>query len=219
MHYTFRWCIRFYPLDIIYTTCVPNGLVRNYSDISQWTCNLNQSSVRRLHSVFDIFFFSIRVFFRKKRRLTGQQEKSGGHLYSTLPLPPTHEYSDIYFATLHVRWLSHIFNRTACIYQAATRWDLPPYRITIWLIDDVMLIFVCLLVDFIQGSCYSYLTLETGELEHLMRLTLKELIHPEISYCKINFCVYWFFGNFAVYWQICENLSTSNLFYFSYPYK
>ena len=24
---TFRWCIRFYRLDIIYTTCVPNGLV------------------------------------------------------------------------------------------------------------------------------------------------------------------------------------------------
>ena len=146
-------------------------------------------------------------------------EGRGDHLYSTLPFPPAHAHSDIYFSTLHVRRLSHISNRTACIYQADTRWDLTPYQITIWLIDDVMLIFVCLLVDFIQGSCYSYLTLETGELEHLMRLTLKELIHPEISYCKINFCVYWFFGNFAVYWQICENLSTSNLFYFSYPYK
>ena len=41
-----------------------------------------------------------------------------------------------FFATLHVRCLSHIFNRNACIYQTATRWDLPPYRITIWLIDD-----------------------------------------------------------------------------------
>ena len=39
------------------------------------------------------------------------------------------------FATLHVRWLSRIFNRNACVYQTATRWDLPPYRITIWLID------------------------------------------------------------------------------------
>ena len=43
------------------------------------------------------------------------------------------------------------FNRNACIYQTATRWDLPPYRITIWLIDDVILIFVCLLVDLILG--------------------------------------------------------------------
>ena len=54
------------------------------------------------------------------------------------------------FATLHVRWLSHTFNCTACIYQAATRWDLPPYRITIWLIDDVTLVlFVCLRDDLI----------------------------------------------------------------------
>ena len=53
------------------------------------------------------------------------------------------------FAALHVRWLSHIFNCNACIYQTATRWDLPPYRITIWLIDDVMFIFICLLVELI----------------------------------------------------------------------
>ena len=39
------------------------------------------------------------------------------------------------FATLHVRWLSRIFNHNACVYQTATRWDLPPYRITIWMID------------------------------------------------------------------------------------
>ena len=28
--------------------------------------------------------------------------------------------------TLHVRWLSHIFDRAACLYQTATRWYLPP---------------------------------------------------------------------------------------------
>ena len=31
------------------------------------------------------------------------------------------------FAALHVRWLSHIFNRTVIIYQTTTRWDLPGY--------------------------------------------------------------------------------------------
>ena len=50
------------------------------------------------------------------------------------------------FVTLHVRQLSHIFNHNTCIYQTVARWDLPPYRTTIWLIDDVMLIFACLLV-------------------------------------------------------------------------
>ena len=64
------------------------------------------------------------------------------------------------FATLYVRWQSHIFNRTACIYQAVTRWDLPPYRITIWYIDDVELVFVCLLDELILGFCYSHL--DTG---------------------------------------------------------
>ena len=39
------------------------------------------------------------------------------------------------FATLHVRWLSRIFNHNAWVYQTTTRWDLPPYRITIWFID------------------------------------------------------------------------------------
>ena len=34
------------------------------------------------------------------------------------------------FATLHVRWRSSVFNHNACIYQAATRWDLPSYFFT-----------------------------------------------------------------------------------------
>ena len=55
------------------------------------------------------------------------------------------------FATLHVRWPSHIINRNVCIYLASTRWDLPPYRINVWLIIDVIIIFVCLFVDLILG--------------------------------------------------------------------
>ena len=31
--------------------------------------------------------------------------------------------------------ITYSFNRNACVYQTATRLDLPPYRITIWLID------------------------------------------------------------------------------------
>ena len=66
------------------------------------------------------------------------------------------------FATLHVRWLSRIFNRNACVYQTATLWDLPPYRISIWLIDwwcdDAM--FICLLDELILGFCYSDFEIE-----------------------------------------------------------
>ena len=56
-------------------------------------------------------------------------------------------------ATLHVRWLSHIFNHTACIYQAATRWDLPPYRYTTLLMDDVTLSF-CLFTWWFDSSYF-----------------------------------------------------------------
>ena len=88
------------------------------------------------------FFFSVRVFLNGDWQLTGQQGRGGDHflLHSTTSTRlRTFRYL---FATLYVRWLSHIFNRTACIYQIATRWDLPPYRITIWLIDDVKLVFL-----------------------------------------------------------------------------
>ena len=115
-------------------------------------------------------FFSIRVFFHRHWRFTGQQGKGRVHLLfhsttSTLLWTLRH-----LFATLHVRWLSHIFNRNACIYQTATQWDLPPYRITIWLIDDAM--FVCLLDELILGFCYSDLTWETGGFEFTSTITL-----------------------------------------------
>ena len=97
------------------------------------------------------YIFSIRVFFHGHWRLTGQQGRGGDHLlfHST---PSIRSWTFWYlFSTLHVRWLSHIFNRTTCFYQTATQWDLLPYWITMLLIDDVMLIFVFLLDDSIPG--------------------------------------------------------------------
>ena len=44
-------------------------------------------------------------------------------------------YNFVCEMTLHVRWLSRIFNRHACVYQTANRWDLPPYQVTILLTD------------------------------------------------------------------------------------
>ena len=89
------------------------------------------------------FFFSIRFFFHGHWRLTGEQGKGGDHLLFHFTTSTHSRTFRHLFATLHVRWLSHIFNRTTCIYQTATRWDLPLYRITIWLIDDETLS-VCL---------------------------------------------------------------------------
>ena len=105
----------------------------------------------------NIIFFSVRVFFHGHWRLMRQQGKGEDHfLFHSTTSTRSRTFRHL-FATLHVRWLSHIFNRIACIYQTATRWDLPPCRITIWLIDDVKFVLVCLLDDLILGFCYSNL--------------------------------------------------------------
>ena len=83
--------------------------------------------------------------------LTGHQGKVGDHPMFQSTTSTRSQIFRHLFATLHVRRLSHIFNRIVCIYQAATWWESPSYRITIWLIDDVKLIFVCLLFVLILG--------------------------------------------------------------------
>ena len=93
---------------------------------------------------FILHFFSIKVFFHEDWRLAGQQAKGGDHLlFHSITSTRSRTFRHL-FAILHVRWLSHIFNRNACVYQTATRWDLPPYRITIWLIDVTLVFFVFL---------------------------------------------------------------------------
>ena len=80
-------------------------------------------------------FFFYQGFFHRHWRFRGQQGKEGDHLLFHSTNSTRSQTLRHLFATLHVRWLSRIFNRKACVYQTATRWDLPPYRITICLID------------------------------------------------------------------------------------
>ena len=80
-------------------------------------------------------FFFYQGFLYRHWQLTGQHWKGGEHL---LFHPTTSTRSRTLrqlFATLHVRWLSYIFNRDACVYQGATRSDIPHYQITIWVFD------------------------------------------------------------------------------------
>ena len=116
------------------------------------------------------FFFSIRVFFHGHWQLTGQQGKGGDHiLFHSTTSTLSQTFRNVFGTYLHLfaREIAiTYFYRNSCIYKTATRWDLPPYRVTIWLIDDVISIFVYLLVELILFRfCYSYLTWETGELE------------------------------------------------------
>ena len=80
-------------------------------------------------------FFFYQGFLHRHWQFTGQQGKRGDHLLFHSTTSTRSRTLRHLFATLHVRWLSRIFNRNACVYQTATRWDLPPYRITIWVIN------------------------------------------------------------------------------------
>ena len=84
---------------------------------------------------FLLLFFSIRVFFHRHWRFRWQQGKGGDNLLFQSTTSTRSQTLRHLFATLQVRWLSHIFHGTARVCQTASRWDLPPYRITIWLID------------------------------------------------------------------------------------
>ena len=100
-------------------------------------------------------FFSVRVFFHRHWRFTGQQEKEEDHLLFHSTTSTCSRTLRHLFATLHVRWLSRIFNRNICVYQNATRWALPPYQITIWLIDWLIDWWcnVCLFTWWINSRC------------------------------------------------------------------
>ena len=83
----------------------------------------------------EVSFFFYQGFLHRQWQFTWQQGKEGDHLllHSTTS---THSRSLRHlFATLHVRWLSRIFNRNANVYQTTARWDLPPYRILSWVVD------------------------------------------------------------------------------------
>ena len=79
-------------------------------------------------------FFLLLGFLHRHWRFTGQQGKGGDHLLFLSTTSTRSRTLRHLFATLHVRWLSCIFNRNAYVYQTANQWDLPPYRITIWVI-------------------------------------------------------------------------------------
>ena len=117
-------------------------------------------------------FFSTRFFFTSNDDSTRQQGQGGDRLLFN-PTTSTHSQTFRHlFATLHVRWLSHIFNRNTCIGQIATQWNLPPYWITIRLIG-MMLIFVSLLDDLILGFCYRNLTQATSGLKVALNITFE----------------------------------------------
>ena len=57
--------------------------------------------------------------------LTILQDSRGSYLFLSTTFARSRKFRYL-FATLHVRWLPHIFNCIACNYWAASQWDLSP---------------------------------------------------------------------------------------------
>ena len=86
----------------------------------------------------DSFFFSVRLFFQTLAIQRAAREERGPSLFISTISTRSRTFRHL-FVNLHVRWLSCNFNRTACNYRTAARWDLLPSWITVWLTDDGML--------------------------------------------------------------------------------
>ena len=92
-----------------------------------------------------IYFFLSGISFADTDNSQTSREREGILLYHFHPLTNMQTFICNFACEMTITY----FCRTACIYQIATRWDLPPYRITIWLINDVTLLFSCLHDDLI----------------------------------------------------------------------
>ena len=99
-----------------------------------WTIHGPHSSHIIHNSHISHIFFFYQGFLHRHWRFTRQQGKGGDHLLFHSITSNCSQTLRHLFATLQVRWQSRIFNRNVCVYQTATRWDLPTYRIIIWVI-------------------------------------------------------------------------------------
>ena len=106
---------------------------------------------------FYYFFFQSGFSFTDTDDSQDSKGREGTIFYSTLPLPSAHEHRDIYLQLCIWDDYHIILIATLIFTRLLLDEILRPYRITIWLIDDVKFVLACLLDDLILGFCYSNL--------------------------------------------------------------
>ena len=165
--------------------------------IGKWSvCKISVKNIQ-LYSCWSsskFFFFLSSFFFTNIDYSNDSSGKEGTIFYSTLPLPPVHEHSDIYLQlcmwdNYHV-FLIATLAFTRLILDEIYHLIKLPFD---WLTDDAM--FVLLLDDLIWGFCYSILTPETGEFELASTITLalqanrltKCASHPKCSISQTKY--------------------------------
>ena len=108
------------------------------------------------------FFFLSDFSFMDTDDSQDNRWREGTILYSTITSTRSWTFRNL-LATLHVRWLSHAFNRTACNYSIRFA-TLSNYHLIDWLMVRCLFLF-CLLDDLVLGFCYSNLTREANGFE------------------------------------------------------
>ena len=95
----------------------------------------------RLVKLVSIVFFFYQGFPHRHWRFTGQQGKGGNHhLFYSTTSTRSRTLRHL-FATLHVKWLSRIFNRNACVCQ--TRFTtLSNYHLSDWLMMQCLFVYL-----------------------------------------------------------------------------
>ena len=178
-------------------------------NVSKWLSTL-QKSCSICCKVFKVFFF-YQSFLHRHWRFTRQQGKGGDHLLFHSTTSTRSQTLRHLFATLHVRWLSRIFNTRLLLDEIYHLIELPFE----WLIDDAM--FVCLLDELTLGFCYSGLTSETGVFELASTITLvlqakrltKCASHPKLYIIAlyIIYIIYTIYMLHIYYSNICSQSS------------
>ena len=104
----------------------------NYAGTCKGICSWNL--------VYNFFFLS-GFSFTDTDDSQDSMGREGTIFYSTLPLPPAHEHSGTYLQ--FCMWDDcHIFSIATLVFTRLLLDEiLPPYRITIWLIDEVKVCF------------------------------------------------------------------------------
>ena len=121
----------------------------------------------------EYIFFSIRVFFLGHWWFTGQPGKRRDQLYSTLPLSPDHEYSDIYLQLCiwddyHVFLIaSHVITRLL-LDEIYHHWELT--------IDLLLIKYWLILMIFSARSCYSGQVSDEFEFALTIIIVLKAIL-------------------------------------------
>ena len=81
------------------------------------------------------------------------------------------------------RHFLQLYNYSVCNYRTPTHWNLPHSEITIWLIDDGMLIYIWLIDDVILDFFNSSLEQEQGGFELASTITIVNSSEPTNQLC------------------------------------